>query len=293
MLTTLLHDDWCTGVKNRDYWGFTGSAYGGQKAVCCTADLATLGDCKQGRIIHRPSLKNVDWPQVFGVLFGIDDQVVTMPTKSIPVTGTGMYNLCFSHCHPNLKELTVERDIILKNPTGYLPGREAPLMKFYGFMSFAFMVLGVLWFSQYARFWREVLPLQNCITLVISPGMFAMALWYFDYAEFNETGIRPIGITVWAVTFGAIKRRVAHPIILMVAVGCGVVRPTLGGITSKVIMLGLTSFLASEILELVENAGAVRDLSGKAGLFFGSSTGSPRCLFSSSWIFSSLSATLS
>ncbi len=82
--------------------------------------------------------------------------------------------------------------------------------------------------------------------------MFEMALWYFDYAEFNETGIRPMGITIWAVTFGTVKRTVARLIILMVAMGYGVVRPTLGGITSKVAMLGLTFFMASEILELVE-----------------------------------------
>jgi len=45
------------------------------------------------------------------------------------------------------------------------------------------------------------------------------------------------------------------------------VRPTLGGLTSKVMMLGGTFFLASEVLELVENVGAVSDLSGKARLF--------------------------
>ncbi|KAJ6932777.1 hypothetical protein NC651_008259 [Populus alba x Populus x berolinensis] len=55
---------------------------------------------------------------------------------------------------------------------------------------------------------------------MITPGMFEMAFWYFDYAEFNEAGIRPTGI-----------------------------------------------FVASEVLELVENVGAVSDLSGNAKLF--------------------------
>ncbi|KAG6780548.1 hypothetical protein POTOM_013410 [Populus tomentosa] len=98
--------------------------------VCCTADLAKLGVCSEGEIIHRPSTKN--------------------------------------------------------------PGR-----------------------PQNARFWKEVFPLQNCITLVITPGMFEMAFWYFDHAEFNGAGIRPTGIFV----------------------------------------------------ELVENVGAVSDLSGNAKLF--------------------------
>uniref|UniRef100_A0A2N9IAS7 GOST seven transmembrane domain-containing protein n=1 Tax=Fagus sylvatica TaxID=28930 RepID=A0A2N9IAS7_FAGSY len=277
-------------VEDRQMIG--GSAYGGQRAVCCTVDLAKLGVCSEGEIIHRPSTENPGWPQVFGVSFGLDEVVATLPSKSIEITKTGMYNLYFIHCDPNLKDLVVEGKTIWKNPAGYLPGRMAPLMNFYGFMSFAFVILGIFWFSQYARFWREVLPLQNCITLVITLGMFEMALWYFEYAEFNETGIRPIVITMWAVTFGSVKRTVARLIILMVSMGYGVVRPTLGGLTSKVIMLGVTFFVASEVLELVENVGAISDLSGKARLFLVLPVAVLDAFFIL-WIFTSLSATLS
>ncbi|KAF7134906.1 hypothetical protein RHSIM_Rhsim08G0240700 [Rhododendron simsii] len=276
-------------VDDRETIG--GSAYGGQRAVCCTADLAKLGVCTQGEIIHRQSIKNPGWPQVFGVSFGVDDLTSTLKSKTIQITKTGMYNLYFIHCDPNLKELVVEGKSVWKNPSGYLPGRMAPLMNFYGFMSLVFVILGVFWFSQYARFWKEVLPLQNCITLVITLGMFEVALWYFDYAEFNETGVRPTGTTVWAVTFGTVKRTVSRLIILTVCMGYGVVRPTLGGLTSKVAMLGGTFFLASEVLELVENVGAISDLSGKARLFFVLPVAFLDAFFIL-WIFTSLSGTL-
>ncbi|KAF5748372.1 transmembrane protein 87A-like [Tripterygium wilfordii] len=268
-----------------------GSAYGGQRAVCCTPDLAKLGVCKQGEIIHRPSTRNPDWPQVFGVSFEGDDLVAYFPSKTIQITETGMYNLYFFHCDPNLKGLTIDGQTIWKNPMGYLPGRMAPLMKFYGFMSLAFVILGIFWFSQYARFWREILHLQNCITFVIALGMFEMALWYFDYAEFNETGVRPTGITVWAVSFGTVKQTVARLIILLVSMGYGVVRPTLGGLTSKVLMLGGTFFLASEVLELVENVGTINDLSGKARLFLVLPVALLDAFFIL-WIFRALSMTL-
>ncbi|XP_044496306.1 transmembrane protein 87A-like [Mangifera indica] len=276
-------------VEDRETIG--GSAYGGQRAVCCTADLAKLGVCKQGEIIHRPSTNDPSWPQLFGVAFNVDEEVATLPSISIQITKTGMYNLYFIHCDLDLKDLVVEGKTIWKNPTGYLPGRMAPLMNFYGFMSLGFVILGIFWFSQYARFWREVFTLQNCITLVITLGMFEMALWYFEYAEFNETGIRPMGITVWAVTFGTVKRTVARLIILMVSMGYGVVRPTLGGLTSKVIMLGVTFFVASEVLELVEHVGAVSDLSGQARLFLFLPVAILDAFFIL-WIFTSLSATL-
>ncbi|KAJ7951485.1 Transmembrane protein like [Quillaja saponaria] len=276
-------------VEDRETIG--GSAYGGQRAVCCTSDLAKLGVCYEGEVIYRPSTKNPNWPRVFGVSFNMDEEATSLPSKLIRISRTGMYNLYFIHCDPKLKEVVVEGKTIWKNPTGYLPGRMAPLMNFYGFMSLAFVILGIFWFSQYARFWREVFTLQNSITLVITLGMFEMALWYFEYAEFNETGIRPTGITIWAVTFGTVKRTVARLIILMVAMGYGVVRPTLGGLTSKVIMLGATFFLASEILELVENVGAVSDLSGKARLFLVLPVAVLDAFFIL-WIFTSLSATL-
>lgn len=202
-----------------------------------------------------------------------------------------MYNLYFMHCEPQLSDMVVQGKTIWKNPSGYLPGRMAPLLNFYGFMSLAFLLLGIFWFSQYARFWKEVLQLQNCITLVITLGMFEMALWYFDYAEFNESGVRPTGITIWAVTFGTVKRTVSRLIILTVSMGYGVVRPTLGGLTSKVVMLGATFFVASEVLELVEHVGAVSDLSGKAMLFLSLPVAVLDAFFVL-WIFTSLSSTL-
>ncbi|XP_076890409.1 uncharacterized protein LOC143541473 [Bidens hawaiensis] len=276
-------------VDDRETIG--GSAYGGQRAICCTADLAKLGACKEGEVIHRLSTTNPGWPEVFGVAFDMDDEASTLEPRSVQITRTGMYNLYFMHCEPQLADLVVEGKTIWKNPSGYLPGRMAPLLNFYGFMSLAFLVLGIFWFSQYARFWKEVLHLQNCITLVITLGMLEMALWYFDYAEFNESGVRPTGITVWAVTFGTIKRTVSRLIILTVAMGYGVVRPTLGGLTSKVVMLGGTFFVASEVLELVEHVGAVSDLSGKAMLFLSLPVAVLDAFFVL-WIFTSLSSTL-
>ncbi|KAK6128060.1 hypothetical protein DH2020_038188 [Rehmannia glutinosa] len=262
------------------------------KELCAAQEiLQNLESARKVKSFTARSTNNPGWPQVHGASFDIDTTETTLQARSIQITKTGMYNLYFIHCDPKLKEVFVDGKTVWKNPTGYLPGRMAPLMKFYGFMSLAFVLLGIFWFSQYARFWREVLPLQNCITLVITLGMFEMAFWYFDYAEFNETGVRPTGITVWAVTFGTVKRTVSRLILLIVSMGYGVVRPTLGGLTSKVVLLGGTFFVASEVLEIIENVGAVSDLSGKARLFFVLPVAILDAFFIL-WIFTSLSSTL-
>nr|GFA12177.1 lung seven transmembrane receptor family protein [Tanacetum cinerariifolium] len=119
-------------VDDRETIG--GSAYGGQIAICYTTDLAKLGACKEGEIIHRHSIKNPGWPEVFGITFDVNEETSTLQPRSIQIRRTGMYNLYFMHCEPRLSDMVIDGKTVWKNPNGYLPGRMAPLSNFYGFM---------------------------------------------------------------------------------------------------------------------------------------------------------------
>jgi hypothetical protein len=167
----------------------------------------------------------------------------------------------------------------------------AAFISFYAFMSLAYGLLGLLWFFQYVRHWKDILQLQNCISAVIALGMSEMAVWYFEYLNFNGTGMRPMAITMWAVTLGAVKKTVSRLLILVVSMGYGVVRPTLGGLTSKVMLLGGTYFLAAESLDVVENVGTINDPPGKERLFLVLPVAMLDAFFIL-WIFTSLSKTL-
>ncbi|XP_018851051.1 transmembrane protein 87B [Juglans regia] len=268
-----------------------GSAYGGQRAICCTPDLAKLEGCKQGEVIRRPSATDINWPIVEDIQFSRNSLSTNIAYKVVPITKTGMYNLFFVACDPQLKGLIMSGKTMWKNPDGYLPGRMAPLMKFYVFMSLAYFFLSVIWFSQYMRFWKDILQLQHCITAVIALGLFEMILWYFEYVNFNDTGMRPIVVTTWVVTVGAVRKTVSRLLILSVSMGYGVVRPTLGGLTSKVLLLGTTYFLASELLDITEYVGTINDISGRARLFLVLPDAFLDA-FLILWIFTSLSRTL-
>lgn len=276
-------------AADRDNIG--GSPYGGQRSICCTPDLAKLEGCRQGEVLRRPSSVDVQWPFVINAHFSADYLDMKMEDKEVYIPKTGMYNLFFISCDPKLKGLAVSGKTLWKNPDGYLPGRMAPLMTFYIFMALVYLLLGIIWFVQYMRFWRDILPIQNCLSIVIALGLFEMTLWYFEYLNFNNTGTRPVGITSWVVTVGAIRKTVSRMLILSVSMGYGVVRPTLGGLTSKVLLLGITYFLATELLDITENVGTIDDISGKARLFLVL----PDALldaFLILWIFTSLSRTL-
>ncbi|XP_021909967.1 transmembrane protein 87A [Carica papaya] len=268
-----------------------GSAYGGQRSICCTPDLAKLEGCKQGEVIRIPSATNMNWPIVVNVQFSGNYLSTTMDYTEIPISKTGMYNLLFIACDPKLKGLTMSGKTFWKNPDGYLPGRMAPLLKFYVFISLAYLLLSTVWFSQYMRFQKDVLQLQHCITSVITLGLFEMILWYFEFVNFNSTGTRPVVITTWVVTVGALRKTVSRLLILCVSMGYGVVRPTLGGLTSKVVLVGATYFVASELLDITEYVGTINDISGRARLFLVLPDAFLDA-FLILWIFTSLSGTL-
>lgn len=268
-----------------------GGTYFNSDAICCTLALHEEKSCKAGEVIIRRNPDKPDWPKRIQTFFDGTNEETSMDLTIVPIESTGMYYLYFMFCDPQLKGTTIKGRTVWRNPEGYLPGKMAPLMSFYGFMSLAYLVLGLVWFLQFVRYWKDILQLHYHITIVIALGMCEMAFWYFEYANFNSTGSRPMGITLWAVTFTAVKKTVSRLLLLVVSMGYGVVRPTLGGITSRVALLGVVYFVASEALELVEHLGNINDFSGKAKLFLVL----PVALLDAAfivWIFSSLSKTL-
>ncbi|KAI5435410.1 hypothetical protein KIW84_022007 [Lathyrus oleraceus] len=260
-------------------------------AICCTPELAKEGSCKLGEVIIRENTDEPNGPKRLQTFFEGQNEETHMVMQTVDINSTGMYYLYFMFCDPQLKDTVISGRTVWRNPNGYLPGKMTPLMTFYGLMSLAYLFLGLIWFLWFVQYWKDVIQLHYHITAVIGLGMCEMALWYFEYANFNSTGSRPMIITVWAVTFTAVKKTVSRLLLLVVSMGYGVVRPTLGGLTTKVLLLGVVYFVASEALELVEHLGNINDFSGKARLFLVLPVALLDACFIL-WIFSSLSKTL-
>ncbi|KAJ7965158.1 Transmembrane protein like [Quillaja saponaria] len=268
-----------------------GGSYLNSDAICCTSELANDGSCKVGEVIIHENPDIPNGPKRLQTFFEGKNEEAKMVLHTVEINSTGMYYLYFMFCDPELIGTIISGRTIWRNPDGYLPGKMTPLMTFFGLMSLAYLFLGLFWFLRFLQHWKGIIQLHYHITAVIGLGMCEMALWYFEYANFNSTGSRPMGITLWAVSFTAFKKTVSRLLLLVVSMGYGVVRPTLGGITSKVVLLGAVYFLASEALELVENLGNINDFSGKARLFLVLPVALLDACFIL-WIFSSLSKTL-
>lgn len=275
-------------VKDRER---IGGSFLKSDLICCTRALSKEGYCTVGEVIIQKNQENSELPKRVKTFFQGTDEEVKMEPQTVQINSTGMYYLYFMFCDPQLKGTIVKGRTVWRNPDGYLPGKMTPLMTFYGLMSLAYLLLGLIWFLRFVQFWKDIIQLHYHITVVIALGMCEMAIWYFEYANFNSTGTRPMGITLWAVTCSSVKKTLSRLLLLVVSMGFGVVRPTLGVITSRVLLLGLVYFVASEALELVEHLGNINDFSGKTKLVLVLPVVFLDTCFIL-WIFSSLSKTL-
>ncbi|KAL3536617.1 hypothetical protein ACH5RR_005078 [Cinchona calisaya] len=275
-------------VKDRER---IGDVFSNSHAICCAPKLSQDKFCTVGEVIIQKNPDNPQWPIRIQTFFQGKNQEAKMDTQSLQVNSTGMYYLYFMFCDPQLKGTVIRGKTVWRNPQGYLPGKMVPLMTFYGFASLAYLLLGLIWFLRFVQFWKDIIQLHYHITAVIALGMCEMAPWYFEYANLNATGTRPRGITLWAVTITAFKKTVSRLLLLVVSMGYGVVKPTFGGGTSKMILLGVLYFVAAEVLELVEHLGNINDFSGKTKLYLVLPVAFLDAWFIL-WIFSSLSKTL-
>lgn len=260
-------------------------------AICCNKTLASEGFCKVGEVIIHKNPDNPEWPKRIKTFFEGQSEEATMDATPIEINSTGMYYLYFMICDPELAGTLIKGRTVWRNPDGYLPGKMAPLMNVFGLMSLAYLVLGLVWFLKFVKYWKDIIQLHYHITAVIALGMCEMALKYYEYVNFNSTGMRPMDVTLWAVTFTAVKKTLSRLLLLVVAMGYGVVKPTLGSITSRILVLGVAYFIASESYELVLHLGNINDFSGKIALFLLLPVIFLDTFFVL-WIFSSLSKTL-
>ncbi|CAL5351620.1 unnamed protein product [Camellia sinensis] len=268
-----------------------GGAFLKSDAICCNPELSKDRSCKVGEVIIDKKVDNPEWPKRIQTFFEGKNQEAKMDMLSVEINNTGMYYLYFMFCDPFLNGTVIRGSTVWRNPEGYLPGKMVPLMTFYGIMSLVYLALGLMWFLRFVQFWKDIIQLHYHITAVIALGMCETALWYFEYANLNATGSRPMGITLLAVTVTAVKKTLSRLLLLVVSMGYGVVKPTLGGATSRVLLLGVIYFIASEALDLVEHLGNINDLSQKARVYLALPVVFLDAWFIL-WIFSSLSKTL-
>lgn len=286
---------------------------------CCTKELVPKTKCHQDRLIYQ---KKADgWPKVLDIYFENNDTRAYSWEEAITVEKSGMYYLWFVTCDDDLAAVTVDGATEWKNPTGYLPGAMIPLVRLSAVAAAAYVAVGALWVLACARADKgDVGSLQAALAAVVALGAAEHAVWFADYSAFNASGKRPVATTTVALAAGVARRTLGRYVALAVALGHGVMTPSLAPATkAKVACLCAAYALASATAAGVASVGAVDDAAGGGlvglggvgagaagglglGDAFSSKAGAARLLLALPaaladavfvlWIFSALSKTL-
>ncbi|KAH9273730.1 hypothetical protein BASA83_004064 [Batrachochytrium salamandrivorans] len=153
----------------------------------------------------------------------------------VPVAG--MY--CVLMLTQQQKDVDYNVEIIMAEPYGLLPGLFYPALIFYGVISMAYLLVGIIWMSLSFRYWADLLPIQHFVSGVIAFLIIEMALNFGLYDSYNSSGVVSVALMVIVAIFNSGRISLSFFMLLIVALGYGVVKPTLGDTMKRCI--GLTA----------------------------------------------------
>lgn len=273
--------------------GVPGASSGAPTAFCCTPELHERGvaGCEQiGRVIVSPAAGRAGSVWQHDLPFDVNQSRAALKTR-VSVVRSGVHYLLLASCDLQTGRVFVSGHTTWLNPYGYLPGELYPFLPFFGALSLAYVALGVVWLVLCLRHCAQLLPLQSCISAVLFLGTVETATWYFDYVSFNAGGTRGVAPVVLGVLLSTVKKTVSRLLVLVVCLGYGVVRPTLGSVAHRVMALGVVYFFFSAALDVASNVSQLSQLSVSARLLLIL----PMALLDAFfywWLFSGLARTL-
>ncbi|KAJ3410224.1 hypothetical protein HDV05_004019 [Chytridiales sp. JEL 0842] len=137
--------------------------------------------------------------------------------------------------------------LTLDNPYGALPGADYPKLPFYGFLSLTYLGLGIIWMLRAWWSWKDLLILQHFVSGVIFFLVVEMAFNYGFYDYFNRWGTEHQGLLWMVVILNAGRNSLSFFMLLIVALGYGVLRPSLGSTMKKCVALGIAHFVCGVV----------------------------------------------
>ncbi|KAF9942679.1 hypothetical protein BGZ67_000493 [Mortierella alpina] len=215
----------------------------GQPIYICDTEALKAGICTEaqsGQVIVDTSAPSTVVPTALN--FSLEESR-GIQFVDYHVQKTGYYCVMTWPLDVNGMESSYSGAIEFNNNYGLLAGTDFPKLPFYGALSLVYMSIGIVWMILCAKHWREILTVQHFISGVILFLMVEMAFNWGYWDDFNKTGESSIALLVLVAILNSGRNSLSLFMLLIVSMGYGVVKPTLGSTMKKVIMLSLAQFL--------------------------------------------------
>lgn len=181
----------------------------------------------------------------------ITNEVVNLkkpPAINYIVKATGYYCVITNAYSDTDYEAVVE----FRNAYGELRAADIAKLPFYGGLAIIYALLGIFWGFLYFQNRQDILPVQNYITAILIFLVIEMIItWgFYDYKNKHGSNIgSEVYLTVVSV-LSAARNSFSFFLLLIVCMGYGVVKPSLGRTMIYVRILAVTHFVFGVIYEI-------------------------------------------
>ncbi|KAI1638870.1 lung seven transmembrane receptor-domain-containing protein [Biscogniauxia mediterranea] len=128
---------------------------------------------------------------------------------------------------------------------GELPATQIPKLPFYGGITILYAVVAVFWGFLYYQHRYDILPVQNYITAILVFLVVEMLMtWgFYDYLNRNGSNVGAKVLLVVVAVLNAFRNSFSFFLLLIVCMGYGVVKPSLGKTMVYVRWLAIAHFV--------------------------------------------------
>ncbi len=131
------------------------------------------------------------------------------------------------------------------DPYGYLPADLFGNLPLYMVLNGLYIILAAVWTYICVNYSSELIPVQFWITAVLAVGMFETTVLYSHFEHWNLRGSPSVELISIGLLFGVLKRAFSRVVVQLIALGYGIVKPSVGEDMQRVLYLGATYFLLS------------------------------------------------
>ncbi|KAL7270901.1 Membrane protein ptm1 [Rhizina undulata] len=160
-----------------------------------------------------------------------------------PIKRTGYYCV-WAHAFSR-EDLDFEAVVVFQNAYGELPAAQIAKLPFYGGLTIVYALIGALWAFLYVQHRRDILPVQNYITAIIIFLIIEMLItWaFYDYQNVHGTNVLSQVLMIIVAILNAGRNSFSFFLLLIVCMGYGVVKPSLGSLMKWVRLLAVAHFV--------------------------------------------------
>ncbi|TGO58233.1 hypothetical protein BCON_0057g00200 [Botryotinia convoluta] len=199
-----------------------------QKEFICDPENISNGFCNSnqtGQFLLAPNATERSISQIYTGAVHLNS---TGPPINYPIKKTGYYCVGTTGYSPtNVKYTAI---VEFRNAYGELPAAQIPKLPFYGIITIVYAVIGILWAFLYVQHREDILPVQNYITAIIVFLIVEMLMtWgFYDYLNRSGSNIGSKAMMIIVAVLNAGRNSFSFFLLLIVCMGYGVVKPSLG-----------------------------------------------------------------